>query len=418
MGQVWYDGVRWSFSTSVADYSQILLLVYGIYLLFQLKSHAYLYESTPQHILDEEATPGPVASWLEAGSSDSSSSDSSDSESSGRSRETMSRRVKRAIRATRRHHKSSVVSIESAVHTRTSSFGTADVSPTELAADESSSRPGVLPRQNGHEGQEEAAVIDDEKPHRHHRHHRRFHKKHRKYRRHGHDGSSQEQIEQPTIMETPELHDKDTLAGGEPRCVDFARSTTVPQQEAVEDNPGRRPFASLRVMSLKPVAKSLAPIVFNKTPDSNVAAAPAGPVPRVRFGIRRTNSLPDRLNHARCSGPTTPAQVPVVPHTTGTLASAKKEVLPDDQLSRVSSILLLLVSTATVAVCAEFMVDSIDGLVATSSIKETFIGLIILPIVGNAAEHVTAVTVAMRNKIVRLLRRHDTLARPVPSRED
>ncbi|KAK2073902.1 hypothetical protein P8C59_008145 [Phyllachora maydis] len=131
----------------------------------------------------------------------------------------------------------------------------------------------------------------------------------------------------------------------------------------------------------------------------NVAAAPAGPVPRVRFGIRRTNSLPDRLNHARCSGPTTPAQVPVVPHTTGTLASAKKEVLPDDQLSRVSSILLLLVSTATVAVCAEFMVDSIDGLVATSSIKETFIGLIILPIVGNAAEHVTAVTVAMRNKI-------------------
>jgi calcium/proton exchanger cax len=33
------------------------------------------------------------------------------------------------------------------------------------------------------------------------------------------------------------------------------------------------------------------------------------------------------------------------------------------------------------------------------TVKETFIGLIILPIVGNAAEHVTAITVAMKNKM-------------------
>jgi Ca2+:H+ antiporter len=32
-------------------------------------------------------------------------------------------------------------------------------------------------------------------------------------------------------------------------------------------------------------------------------------------------------------------------------------------------------------------------------ISDTFIGIIILPIVGNAAEHVTAVTVAMKNKM-------------------
>lgn len=57
------------------------------------------------------------------------------------------------------------------------------------------------------------------------------------------------------------------------------------------------------------------------------------------------------------------------------------------------------VSTALVAVCAEFMVDSIDALTATGNISETFVGLILLPIVGNAAEHATAVTVACKDKM-------------------
>jgi len=38
-----------------------------------------------------------------------------------------------------------------------------------------------------------------------------------------------------------------------------------------------------------------------------------------------------------------------------------------------------------VAVTAEFLVDSIDGLVESSSISEEFVGVILLPIVGNAA---------------------------------
>ncbi|KAL8910452.1 MAG: hypothetical protein Q9171_004246 [Xanthocarpia ochracea] len=36
----------------------ILLLVYVLYLLFQLNSHAFLYKPTPQHIVDEESHPG------------------------------------------------------------------------------------------------------------------------------------------------------------------------------------------------------------------------------------------------------------------------------------------------------------------------------------------------------------------------
>jgi len=62
-------------------------------------------------------------------------------------------------------------------------------------------------------------------------------------------------------------------------------------------------------------------------------------------------------------------------------------------------IALLLVVTLTVAFCAEYLVGSIEGLSKSWNISPTFIGLILLPIVGNAAEHVTAVTVAMKNKM-------------------
>ncbi|GKT43078.1 vacuolar calcium ion transporter [Colletotrichum spaethianum] len=75
------------------------------------------------------------------------------------------------------------------------------------------------------------------------------------------------------------------------------------------------------------------------------------------------------------------------------------KVVDNDHLSRTAAILLLLFSTALVAVCAEFLVGSINEVVETSPLGEIFIGLIILPIVGNAAEHVTAVTVAMKNKM-------------------
>jgi Ca2+:H+ antiporter len=116
----------------------------------------------------------------------------------------------------------------------------------------------------------------------------------------------------------------------------------------------------------------------------------------VRYGIRRTNSLPDRLSqYYRAPGAMMPSQIPLTHPPMKAIASGENAA----QLSRTAAVILLLVSTALVAVCAEFMVDSINGLVKTSSISEIFIGLIILPIVGNAAEHVTAVTVAMKNKM-------------------
>lgn len=59
----------------------------------------------------------------------------------------------------------------------------------------------------------------------------------------------------------------------------------------------------------------------------------------------------------------------------------------------------LVIITVLVAVCAEYLVGSIEGIVEKTGMSKTFIGLVLIPIVGNAAEHVTAVVVSYKNKM-------------------
>lgn len=68
-------------------------------------------------------------------------------------------------------------------------------------------------------------------------------------------------------------------------------------------------------------------------------------------------------------------------------------------ISRKASVILLLISAGVVSVCAEFLVDSIEHVVANARLTEAFLGLIILPLLGNTAELATAVTVALKNKM-------------------
>ncbi len=68
-------------------------------------------------------------------------------------------------------------------------------------------------------------------------------------------------------------------------------------------------------------------------------------------------------------------------------------------LTPAAAAVALVIITIFVAVCAEYLVDSIDAIVQTAHISKTFIGLILIPIVGNAAEHVTAVIVARKDKM-------------------
>lgn len=69
------------------------------------------------------------------------------------------------------------------------------------------------------------------------------------------------------------------------------------------------------------------------------------------------------------------------------------------QLSWIGAIVTLCISTAFVGVCAEYMVDGISAVTRTGNVSPEFIGLILIPIVGNAAEHATAVTVACKDKM-------------------
>lgn len=71
----------------------------------------------------------------------------------------------------------------------------------------------------------------------------------------------------------------------------------------------------------------------------------------------------------------------------------------EPQMSPWAATIVLVVVTVVVAICAEYLVDSIDSIVETAHISKTFIGLVLLPIIGNAAEHVTAIIVALKDKM-------------------
>lgn len=91
--------------------------------------------------------------------------------------------------------------------------------------------------------------------------------------------------------------------------------------------------------------------------------------------------------------------------THSNLFDAEEAILNDGEepeeptLGPIAAAVVLVVVTVLVAICADYLVGSIDDLVESANISKAFIGLILIPIVGNAAEHVTAVVVALRNKM-------------------
>ena len=60
---------------------------------------------------------------------------------------------------------------------------------------------------------------------------------------------------------------------------------------------------------------------------------------------------------------------------------------------------VLLVVTLLVAGESELLVDSLEEATSELGLSALFTGVILLPVIGNAAEHATAVTVAMKNKM-------------------
>jgi Ca2+:H+ antiporter len=63
------------------------------------------------------------------------------------------------------------------------------------------------------------------------------------------------------------------------------------------------------------------------------------------------------------------------------------------------SIATLLAATVLVAVMSEFLVGAVEETSAKLGLTEVFVGVILVAIIGNAAEHSTAVLVALKNKM-------------------
>jgi len=61
--------------------------------------------------------------------------------------------------------------------------------------------------------------------------------------------------------------------------------------------------------------------------------------------------------------------------------------------------IVLGLATVGVVIVAEFLVHALEPAIATFGFTKTFVGVIIIAIVGNAAEHSTAIIMAMKNKM-------------------
>ncbi|MDD3172896.1 MAG: calcium/proton exchanger [Herbinix sp.] len=63
------------------------------------------------------------------------------------------------------------------------------------------------------------------------------------------------------------------------------------------------------------------------------------------------------------------------------------------------SITVLGIATVIIAIESEMLVSYIEPMTKAAGISEMFIGIILIPIVGNAAEHTTAIIMALKNKL-------------------
>ena len=237
---------------------------------------------------------------------------------------------------------------------------------------------------------------------------KRSHKKSKKHRKRK---EAAELSEKPPVEHTEPVRTNSGPRVGFAEDVDVAESQPVAELSTTKRPFNMRSFS--RGPALRPgLSKMLSNNVFATPPPP--ASSQQTPVPtfRGRPMIRRTNSLPGRLNQLSVLGGVNPTPSvsrtgtdPLPPfqhqHPAGAVEAGTEASPANDKLemSRTAAVVMLLLSTGLVAVCAEFLVEAIPDMVAESPISEAFIGLIILPIVGNAAEHVTAVTVAAKNKM-------------------
>ena len=395
--------------------------MYVLYLLFQLKSHAYLYQSTPQHVIDEESHPGVLAEMLNSSSSSSSSTSSSDTDSDGSSgSNTTAKRIKRVLRG-RRRRKSSASSKETpslpstAVRSPSAStFNHNSDHNDKTAADIHNDQIKPASQPLGAIASGDEADTDGERDNRSLRA-RDTTINFRDFENEKAPSGSKSPKSKPRKKVKRKHWISNSRGDKEPSASMKPSQTAIPENEVLHDRSGtprvgfiqsedspKRPFTigglSVTRPAMPTMPRMLSSTVFSAAnPTGLPCSGPQGTgiTPRA---LHRSSSLPSRLNQAQ-SAPAAAAAPVLPPKISISSLDSKGDEKPKKKMSRTSAVVMLLISTALVAVCAEFLVDSINYLIGHSSVSEAFIGLIVLPIVGNAAEHVTAVTVASKNKM-------------------
>lgn len=380
--------------------SVVLLLVYILYILFQLKSHSYLYASVPQRIIDEESHPGVLAEFMN--SSDSSTSSSDESVDTTTSWST-AKRIKRAI-GNRRRRKSSTSTTSKGTVSRQStqkrvmvnenqgsvgnsigsnnSFAVED-DETHYDADADAQPSSEFRSRDFGQALSRVGTAQSEKAH------RRERERQKRRTKRAEKTAAQAQAQ---AQAHPQIQPADVQAPRPSMAVSQSASAFIGMPGAGENEAQRKwsPFGPIPSLLSNTVFSSQSPVNSPR-----IGAAPTRP------SIARSNSLPARVSRqppvgnavqfARGASRATDPLDPVAP-------TAPVEE-PEPEMSRTAAVVMLLLSTGLVAVCAEFLVDAIPEMISSSPVSEAFIGLIILPIVGNAAEHVTAVSVATKNKM-------------------
>lgn len=80
-----------------------------------------------------------------------------------------------------------------------------------------------------------------------------------------------------------------------------------------------------------------------------------------------------------------------------------EESVPDEEerhdASLPRAIILLIASTVAIAVISEIFVGTVEPMAESAGLSKTFVGIILVPIIGNAAEHSSAIIMAVKDKM-------------------
>lgn len=89
----------------------------------------------------------------------------------------------------------------------------------------------------------------------------------------------------------------------------------------------------------------------------------------------------------------------ILPHSSSGSTSSLSGHEEKPKMNNTSAVILLVIVTVLAYVTSEYLVDSLDGMVAAHpKISKEWITLTVIPIISNAAEHTTAVIVASKGK--------------------